>query len=132
MKYLNGETALRSSEGMMRASNEQIGAWFLLWSYCHEQMNGGIITACQEWPDSIWQRVANTTGASMAQDSSLWHWVGTGLVIHNYNADAEKAYRTKQKQGRLYAERRWSAQKAKKIIQLESSISGKPQKDNAS
>lgn len=132
MKYLNLLVALRNDNTLMRASLEQIGAWFLLVSYCHDQMNGGMIVGCQEWPDSIWQRVANTTGAFMAQDSPLWHFSGVALFVHHYDQQAEDAYKRKQRMGKVYIERRWAAQRERKIIQMESKNSGKPQKDNAS
>ncbi len=115
---------------MLRCTQEQKGIWLDLFCYCHQQMNGGVIMSCQDWPDAMWLRVAGSTGSSVAQDTPLWHWVGTGLVVHHYNVDAENDYKRKQKLGRVYAERRWGAQKAQKIIKMESKAYGKPQKDN--
>lgn len=132
MKYLNLLTALHNGEPCMRATNEQLGTWFHLVSYCHEQMNGGTIIGCKDWPDQMWARIANTTGSFIAQECPLWHFSGVALLVEHYNLDAENAYRKKQRMGRLYVERRWAAQKQKKIIQMESGNHGNTQKTNES
>lgn len=132
MKFLNLPTSLTTGESFLRATNDQIGVWFQLISYCHAQMNGGAIKCCHEWPDAMWQRIAGTTAAFIASESPLWHFSSMVLVIHHYDQEAEEAYRKKQRMGRIYVERRWAAQKERKIIQIPSSNSEKPQKNNAS
>lgn len=122
--------ALSRDESMLRATPEQIGVWFLLISYCHEQMNGGMVKCCHEWPDCMWQRIAGTTAAAIAQESPLWHFSSMVLVIHHYDQQAEDSYRKKQRMGRIYVERRWAAERERKIVQIPSSNNGSSQKSN--
>lgn len=130
MKYLNLPVALGRDESVLRSTPEQIGIWFMLQIYCHDQMNGGIIQCCHEWPDSMWQRIAGTTASVIASESPLWHFSSMVMAVHHYDLQAEESYRKKQRMGRIYIERRWAAQRERKIIQIESSNSGKSQKDN--
>lgn len=125
MKYLNLPTALCRDEQILRATPEQIGIWFLLLAYCHEQMNGGAIKHCHEWPDAMWQRIAGTTAAVIGQDAPLWHWSSMVLCIHHYNQEAEDAYRKKQRMGKVYVERRWQAERERKIIRISGSSNSK-------
>jgi len=133
MKYLNLPVSIGRDESMMRSTPAQIGVWFQLITYCHEQMNGGVIKCCHEWPDAMWQRIANTTASFIANESPLWHFSSMVLVIHHYDTKAEDAYRKKQEMGRIYVERRWRARHEKKIVEIPSSNygnSGNPQKRN--
>lgn len=132
MKYLNLPVSLSHDAMILRSTPEQIGVWFLLIAYCHAQMNGGCIKCCHEWPDEMWQRIAGTRAAVIAQDSPLWHFSSMVLIIHHYDQEAEDSYRKKQRMGRVYIERRWAAHRAKKIIQITSNGSGKPQKKSES
>lgn len=132
MKYLNLPVALGRDESILRATSEQIGIWFLLQIYCHDQMNGGMIVGCMQWPDAMWHRVAGTNGLVIASESPLWHSTAMALVVHHYDQRAEDTYRRKQQMGRVYIERRWAATRKRKIIEIESGISGKPQKNNQS
>lgn len=131
MKYLNASSSLNTHEEFLRATAEQKGVWFDLFSYCHQQMNSGMIVNCMDWPDTIWQRIAGSTAAFIMADSPLWHFSSSAvLVIHHYNAVAEDTYKRKQAIGRRCAIAQWEAKKRKNVIQIPSSNHGKPQKDN--
>ena len=80
----------------------------------------------------MWERVAGTTALTIAEPSPLWHFSSMVLVIHHYNREAEDAYKKKQRMGRVYIERRWQAEREKKIIRISSGDSGKSQKTNES
>lgn len=118
MKYLNLSSSVNAEDAMLRATHEQKGIWLDLICYCHVQMNNGIIKCCHEWTDSMWQRVAGINAVTVKSDSPLWHWSSMVLVIHFYDSRAEAAYKRRQKLGREFAEKRWSASREKKIINL--------------
>ena len=102
----------------MMASDAQIGIWFRLQCYCHDQMNGGSVAHCREWTDVAWGHLG-LRARSVAQDSPLWHWTSMGdLVVHGYDLVAEEGYRKKQRMGRIYVERRWQKTREKKIIDM--------------
>lgn len=118
MKYLNIPTAIRQHEELMRSGPKQVGIWFLLLAWCHEQMNNGMISSCQDWPDHLWAKVANCTAKEIAEPSHLWHFSGMVLVVHHYDSRAEEAYRRRQRLGREYAERQWEQVRQKKTERL--------------
>lgn len=81
----------------------------------------------------MWMRAAGIRASAVALESPLWHYNAMNwLIVHLYDLASEEAYRRKQRMGRIYIERRWKAEREKKIVRIESSISGKPQKDNHS
>lgn len=84
--------------------------------------------ACHGWTDDMWMKVAGTTGALMIEESALWHWTPVMMVVHHYDCVAEESYKKKQRMGKIYVERRWAADRERKIIQIESGNSSKPQK----
>lgn len=125
MKYLNLAVATGQSDEILSSTAEQIGVWFSLQCYCHGQMNGGCIINCQDWTDDKWCRIAGASGLIIRTDSPLWHWTPMMLVVHLYDSIAEEAYRKKQRMGKIYIERRWSAERERKIIQIGSNGSKK-------
>lgn len=132
MKYLNLPVSLGRDESLLRSTPAQIGIWFMLQVYCHDQMNGGAIQCCHEWPDHMWHRVAGTTAQTISEPSPLWHFSSLVLIVHHYDQSAEDAYRKKQRMGKIYIERRWQAEREKKIIRISSSNSENSQKRNES
>lgn len=128
MKFLNIPVSVARTPDVMQSTVAQIGIWLMLQCYCHEQMNGGCIVACRDWPDTMWQKVAGTDGATMTEECPLWHWTPVILVVHLYDTVAEEAYKKRQRMGKVYVERRWAALRERKIIQIESSKYEKPQK----
>jgi hypothetical protein len=118
MKYLNIPVSIGHEHNMLKATHQQIGIWFLLLAYCHEQMNGGSIKACQDWSDEVWIRVAGIRSSDVACDSPLWHHSGMTLVVHFYDTQAEAAYVRKVRMGKEYSERRWGARNENKIVKI--------------
>lgn len=135
MKYLNLSSGVSQDPMAIRATDSELGVWLRLQCYCTQQMNGGVIQGCKEWTDDMWMRAAGIRALSVSDDGPMWHYNGMGwLIVHLYNQEAEDAYRRKQAMGKVYIERRWAAQKERKIIQMQSSkskSSGNTQKDNA-
>lgn len=102
----------------MLATHAQIGIWFMLLCFCHRQMNNGMIKGCQQWPDEVWQRIAGAKSVDIAQECPLWHFSGMVLVVHHYDSKSEETYKRKQRLGKMYAEKRWSALHEKKIVNI--------------
>ncbi len=131
MKYLNLIAAISQDAMLIKSTDTEVGIWFRLICYCHQQMNGGSIQDCKEWTDDMWMRAAGIKAESVSADTQLWHYNAMGwLIIHHYDLASEEAYRRKQRMGKVYIERRWQAERERKIIKIESGNSGKPQKDN--
>jgi len=132
MKYLNLPANISHDEMVLKSTHEQIGVWLLLLCYCHQQMNNGMIQGCHEWSDAMWMRIAGVNADTLRTESPLWHFSAMALIVHHYDSRAEDAYRKKQRMGAVYVERRWQAEREKKIVKLPSSNSRTSQKNNAS
>ncbi len=130
MKYLNLSSGSAQDPLAIRASDAELGVWFRLQCYCHQQMNGGSIQNCKDWTDDMWMRAAGIRASSVAEESPMWHYNPMGwLIIHLYDQASEDAYRKKRRMGREYVMRRWQAEREKKIIRMENTgKSGNQQK----
>lgn len=130
MKYLNLVSTIMQDPIAIRATDAEVGVWLRLLCYCHLQMNGGAIQNCKDWTDDMWMRAAGIRAVSVAEESPMWHYNPMGwLIVHNYDQQAEDAYRKKQRMGREYVMRRWQATKERKIIRMENTNkSGNQQK----
>jgi len=92
---------------MITATNEQVGVWFRLMLFCHDQENLGTIVECRSWHEKIWERLGLSSSLVFC-DSPLWHWRGTNLVVHLYDKEEQAKYERMVKQRRFAANTRWN------------------------
>ncbi len=90
----------------MTATDAQGWTWFKLVSYCHQQMNGGKILNCNDWPERHWLCLGIDKSVVLL-DSPLWHFTGLVLYVHFYNQERENAYKKTISDGKKGARKRW-------------------------
>lgn len=99
---------------MASATLEQVGAWYFLQSYCHEQENSGTIPDCKTWPDRMWHRIIGVSSAAiLLADSPLWHWRGMSLIVKHYNRDEQEKHSRMVLQRKAAIRARWDRRKPK-------------------
>ena len=74
--------------------------WLNLLAYCCEQENGGVIPACSGWKDRQWQQTCGITLTEAQEQSPLWRWDGSDVVVAFYPADKQAEIEAKREAGR--------------------------------
>lgn len=85
--------------------------WLNLLAYCCEQENGGTIPACSGWKDRQWQQTCGITLAEAQDQSSLWSWDASDVVVAFYPADKQAEIEAKREAGRRGGRRSGQARK---------------------
>jgi len=105
MNWLNIETTTLDSEEFVGSDPINRATWLCLFRFCAGQENGGIITACKQWPDRKWQQLARVTQSEVLAESSLWRWVGDDLHLWSYPCDKEVEVKQRRDRARTNGKR---------------------------
>lgn len=101
MDWLNLHTSTLDSAEFIGAKPAQRSTWLCLQRYCIGQENGGVIAACSDWPDRLWQQLCKVTKREVYDTCGLWSWEDGALVVWAYPIDKENEVKAKRTYGKL-------------------------------
>ena len=102
MNYLNIKLAETRTPDFLGSEHTDIATWLKLAIFCADQENGGRIGECREWPDNRLMHVLRVTREQLENESPLWTWEGTDLVLWGYPVDQEKKCQKQREAGKRY------------------------------
>jgi hypothetical protein len=106
--------------------------WLNLLAYCCEQENGGVIPVCSGWKDRQWQQTCGITLTEAQEQSPLWQWDGSDVVVAFYPADKQAEIEAKREAGRRGGRRsgktrREAVPQAAREAELQAELQAEPQ-----
>ncbi len=85
MTYVNLALTDLASPAFQLATHNQQGVWLCLMRYCCLQENRGRIDKCKRWTNLDWARICGITAKDVRNDSTLWKWDKSDLLVEFYS-----------------------------------------------